>query len=205
MSAQLGEEESGIKSTEKGWKLRSEATRCGRLTGRKVRPLPLLTQCPSPGCRFGHPGAMLRTGPSTTLILPRSMRFPTASFLGAAACILLISAPGHAQPSADARRYPRAADLADLSFEPSSPAPAASPARPIGLHKNYSLEAAGFSPLKASFQPTPTAVTEWPSRFRPAGRAAGCIAPPAPALPRKCGPPAHFEPARRFPARPAAR
>jgi hypothetical protein len=169
--------------------------------GRKVRPLPLLTQCAGWSCRFSRRAGNLRTALSTAIIFPQPIPFPTARCLGAAACLLLVAASGHAQPSADARRYPRVADLFDLDFAPSSPAPAASHARPFGLQKGYYRASAQLpnQPV-AQFGPT-----EWPSRFRPAGRAAGCIAPPAPAQPRAYGPPAPLGPERYFPAPPAGR
>ncbi|MGY3087318.1 hypothetical protein ACVWYF_000344 [Hymenobacter sp. UYAg731] len=123
------------------------------------------------------------------------MPFPPARFLGAAACFLLMAAPGHAQPSADALRYPRVADLADLSFAPGSPAPAASHARPFGLQRGY-YPAAGLLRQPAAARP---GLTEWPGWFGPASPAADSAAPPAPALPVPHGP------GRRFPARPAGR
>ena len=130
------------------------------------------------------------------------MYFPSARCLGAAACLVLLAASGHAQPSADARRYPRVADLSDLDFEPSSAVPVASHDRPFGLQKGYNQEPAQRLSRPAAVR---SGITEWPSRFRPAGRAAGCIAPPALAPLRAYGPPASLGPEQHFRAQPAGR
>ena len=102
------------------------------------------------------------------------MRFPTSCLVGMAACFLLISASAQAQPSADALRFPRVAALADLGFEPSNLAPAASHGRPFGLQKGYTLEVTGLLREEGNF-PFKKAVFNPSSRVHkaPAGRHIG--------------------------------
>ncbi|GAB3865872.1 hypothetical protein GCM10028824_05440 [Hymenobacter segetis] len=69
------------------------------------------------------------------------MRFPIIRALPAVAISLLISAPAQAQLSKEATRFPRIADIADLTFEPSGPfaGDASATSLPEGRNLQYEL------------------------------------------------------------------